>query len=275
MPKTEINGVSLYYNVAGEGTPIFFIHPPMLSSMNFKYQVEELSQNFQVITFDIRGHGKSEPSDEPLTYPLIAADIRGLMDHLSIEKAYLCGYSTGGSIVLEFLLSYPEWAWGAILVGGISEVMDMRLRNMISLGVGVAKIKARRLLAWSISRSNSDNKQLFQEMFHEALQGDIENIEQYYRYSLAYNCTDQLSQIEAPVLLVYGGRNKEFHSYGNLLHERLPHSELKFISDAKHQIPTKWAIQLNDFIRQFIYLNKGEEKASELDRVVEEVLVRE
>lgn len=114
MPMINMNSASLYYTVKGSGTPIVFIHPPVLTSVNFKYQLEELSKNFQIITFDIRGHGKSPYSPEPITYPLIIEDIIRLLDHLNINKAFLCGYSTGGSIVLEFLLTFPERALGEL-----------------------------------------------------------------------------------------------------------------------------------------------------------------
>jgi pimeloyl-ACP methyl ester carboxylesterase len=50
-----------------------------------------------MITFDIRGHGKSQYSNKPLTFPLIVEDIKLLLDHLEVEKAFICGYSTGGS----------------------------------------------------------------------------------------------------------------------------------------------------------------------------------
>lgn len=257
MPIMEINGLSLYYNVQGEGSPIIFIHPPMLSSINFKYQLTELSKNFKVIVFDIRGHGRSQASRQPITYSLIAGDIKRLMDYVEVEKAFLCGYSTGGSIVLESLLTYPDRLLGGVVIGGMSEVNHWRLKSMISVGAALAKAGAVNTLAYTISQGNSDTKTLFREMFKEAKKADPDNVEQYYRYSLVYNCTDQLPKINLPVLLVYGAKDKHFHSYGKLLHSRLPYSEMKFIAEAKHQIPTKSAIELNDLVRQFVYTTRS------------------
>jgi pimeloyl-ACP methyl ester carboxylesterase len=101
MPKANVNGTILHYHVHGRGTPIVFIHPPLLNRAVFRYQEVQLTDPFQVITFDIRGHGFSPPSETPLTYTLIAEDIKALLDHLNIRQAYLCGYSTGGGIALE------------------------------------------------------------------------------------------------------------------------------------------------------------------------------
>ena len=251
MPMLGVDGSSLYYTVKGNGIPIVFIHPPVLTSVNFEYQVEELAQKFQVITFDIRGHGRSQYSKQSLTYPLIVEDIRCLLDHLNIKRAFICGYSTGSSIALEFLLNYAERALGGILIGGMSEVKDNYLKNKISLGMTLAKARAIHVLALSIAWSNSNTQKLFIKMFTEARKGNAKNIEQYYRYSLYYNCTNQLRKIRLPVLLVYGKKDKPFYGYAKLLYEKLPCNKLNFIDNVKHQIPTKAAKDLNEMIKQF------------------------
>ncbi|MCK1981478.1 MULTISPECIES: alpha/beta fold hydrolase [Peribacillus] len=253
MPMLDVNGISLYYSVKGNGVPIVFIHPPVLTSVNFQYQMEELSKEFKVITFDIRGHGRSQYSRLPVTYPRIIEDIKHLLDHLKIKKAIICGYSTGGSIVLEYLLSCADRALGGIVIGGMSEVKDKYLKQKISLGISLAKKDAVPILAFSISWSNSNTENLFNKMFNEALKGDARNIEQYYHYSLQYNCTHQLEKINLPILLIYGKKDKPLYPYANLLHEKLPCAELKFIDHAKHQIPTKAANDLNESIKHFIH----------------------
>jgi pimeloyl-ACP methyl ester carboxylesterase len=75
MPFAKINGTTLHYQVKGEGLPIIFIHPPLLTKANFNYQVAQLSGIYKVITFDIRGHGHSAASLDPLTY--LSAHSRG------------------------------------------------------------------------------------------------------------------------------------------------------------------------------------------------------
>ncbi|MEW9674122.1 alpha/beta fold hydrolase [Ammoniphilus sp. 3BR4] len=260
MAYIMVNGCRLYYTVQGQGTPILFIHPPVLTHFNFKYQIEELSKYFKVIAFDIRGHGRSSFSKQPLTYPLIAEDIKHLLDHLETQKAWICGYSTGGSIVLEFLLSQADRAWGGVVISGMSEVSDWFLKNKIALGLGFARLRALSVLALSTSWTNTNTKTSYWKMIREELMGNVKNVEQYYRYSLSYNCTNRLGEIEHPVLLIYGEKDKRFHRYAKLLHNKLPCSELKWIQHVKHQIPTKAAVELNDLIKQFIYTYKEPEE---------------
>ncbi|MFE8700099.1 alpha/beta fold hydrolase [Cytobacillus sp. FJAT-54145] len=251
MPMLNINGCSIHFNVRGEGVPIIFIHPPTLTSVNFDYQLEELSKNFQVITFDIRGHGKSQPSLEPITYQLIVEDIKRLLDHLEINKALIAGYSTGGSIVLEFLLTSKERALGGIVISGMSEVSDVILKNRILLAVKLAKAGAISVLSLSISWSNSNHLKLFNKMSSEAKKGDAKNIQQYYEYSLHYNCTHRLKEINLPTLLTYGKKDKQFFKYAQILQKNLTSSQLEFIENVDHRIPTKAANELNRLIQQF------------------------
>lgn len=257
MPRLELEDTSLFYNVNGEGPPIVFIHPPTLTSATFDGQVEELSKSYKVITFDIRGHGKSEASSKPITYRLIVEDILQILDHLQIEKTFLCGYSTGGSIVLEYILNSPERAFGGIVIGGMSDVRDSYLRNKISVGEKLANAGAIPLVAAAISWSNSADLQHFKRLYKEAIRGNPRNIEEYYRYSLFYNCTNLLEKIDLPILLVFGEKDTPFHAYANLLHQRISNNELVYVSGVDHRIPSKKARQLNSFISQFIKKNQA------------------
>ncbi|KOR89430.1 alpha/beta fold hydrolase [Paenibacillus solani] len=252
MTNAYINGYSMNYIDCGKGTVILFIHPPVLTSLNFLYQIQGLSPHFRTIAFDIRGHGKSQPSKQAVTYPIIVEDIKQLIDQLNIEKIFLCGYSTGGSVVLEFLLSHPDRALGGIIIGGMSEVNEWRLRNKISLGAVFSKIGAVGTIAFSTALTQAKNISFFRELFNDAKKGNAKNAEQYYQYSLKYNCTSQLREIQLPVLLVYGEKDKHFHPYAKMLHQRLPMSELVFIKKVDHRIPTKAPGPLNDRIKQFV-----------------------
>lgn len=253
MPNTCINGYQMHYKDCGKGTAIIFIHPPVLTSLNFQYQLP-LSADFRIITFDIRGHGQSGASREAITYPLITRDIRELMDHLKIEKAFLCGYSTGGGVVLDFMLTFPERALGGIVIGGMSEVKDKKLRNKISRGRFLSRIGAVGAIALSTAWGQAQPKlALFRSLFNDAKKANAKNAGQYYQYSLHYSCTAQLGAILEPVLLVYGEKDTLFHPYARLLKERLPKSELVFIKNTKHQVPTKAAGPLNELIKQYIH----------------------
>lgn len=246
----------LYYEDQGKGTPILFVHPPILSSRNFLYQQKAFTPAFRVITFDIRGHGRSNRSDQPVTYDLISQDILALLDHLNIEKTYIVGYSMGGSVVLHCLLNDSQRFLGAVIMGGFSEVHSWTLRSKLQLAFAMSK-KTPNLLARAISIGNADNPEIYQMLVEDAKQSDHVNVGQYYQNALTFNCTNQLSQIEQPICLLYGEKDREFHSYGALLKDKLVNSYLKMVSRAKHQLPTKWTEETNRYMEQFIQEQEG------------------
>lgn len=261
MPIIEVNGIKLHYHVKGKGMPIIFVHPPLLTMENFNYQIAQLSDLFQVITFDMRGHGHSEPSDQPLTYPLIVEDMLRLLDALGVSECYVCGYSTGGSIALEAMLSYPGRFIGGIVISGMSEMTDWYNIARLGLAVGMSSIRAKKLLSAAICYGNSDMSQTYMNLYRGAIHGNVYNMKQYYAYSMKYNCTAKLKRIKQPVLLLYGQKNKSFYRYAELLQRELPNASLHFLSGVSHQLPTKAPNRVNRLIRTWVQAQEQQRDA--------------
>jgi len=252
MPKAIVNGIELHYHATGRGVPIVFIHPPLISSSTFNYQRAELSGYFKVITFDIRGHGLSMPSEKPLTYDLIAEDLKQLLDFLEVEQAYLCGYSAGATVALHAMLHYPQRYLGGILLSGMSEVSDWRLKLMLAGASSALKLGLGRLLAMGISWGNKDSTDTYKQLLRTATQGYPRNMREYFEYSLSYSCTRELPRIKLPILLVYGQQDRSFYRYAEMLHHGLPKSSLYFMRGVGHQLPTKAGSRVNELIRQWL-----------------------
>jgi pimeloyl-ACP methyl ester carboxylesterase len=252
MPALEIDGRLLFYEERGTGIPLIFIHPPLLTHFTFQRQLEQLSQDYRVICFDIRGHGKSQSSEQPITYSLLAGDVLQLIDHLSLKRVILCGYSTGGSVVLEAMITAPESFAGGIIISGMSEVSDLKLRSRITVAITLLKKKMLPILAASIVITNSDTWHLIWKHFKYCLKGNVNNIKQYYQFCLGYRCTEQLNQIKSPILLVYGSNDRAFHRYAKILHDKLPHNTFRTIQGVDHRIPIKKPVVLHNLIKRWI-----------------------
>jgi pimeloyl-ACP methyl ester carboxylesterase len=110
MPRANVNGISLYYEVAGTGAPLVFVHGFACGMRSWEPQVKALSRRFRVITYDVRGFGISDAPDDPARYsqPTSVADLAGLLDHLRIKRAIVGGLSMGGNIALNFALAHPD-----------------------------------------------------------------------------------------------------------------------------------------------------------------------
>ncbi|MFD0676662.1 MULTISPECIES: alpha/beta fold hydrolase [unclassified Paenibacillus] len=258
MPMVELNGTQIHYQIEGNGVPIVCIHPPMISSNCFTYLRQQLADTFQIITFDIRGHGASEPSERKVTYPLIVGDIRQLLDALHLPSAYLCGYSTGGSVALQAMLTYPDRFLGGILLSSMPEMSDWYNRAWIWAATQVSRLKGKHLMAAVMSAGNADKMQTFKRLYRQAIQGHIRNSQEYFEYSLNFNCTKRLHEIDSPIQLIYGQKDRRFHRYAHMLKRNLAQSTLQFIANANHQLPIKNGVELSGMIRSWIELAEDE-----------------
>jgi pimeloyl-ACP methyl ester carboxylesterase len=125
MPFAEVNGQRLRFeDTGGDGAPVILSHGFLMDREMFAPQVEALSPEFRVITWDERGFGETEFDGEPFTYWDSARDCLGLLDHLGIEQAVLGGMSQGGFLSLRAALTAPERTRALVLIDTQSGVED-------------------------------------------------------------------------------------------------------------------------------------------------------
>ncbi len=123
----DSNGVKIRYLVEGKGEPVVLVHG---FAVNHQIQwvrpkvFEELAKDYQVITFDNRGHGQSDKPHDPKRYGKeMVEDVVRLLDHLKIEKAHVVGYSMGAFITLKLVTTHPDRILSATL-GGAGRHVD-------------------------------------------------------------------------------------------------------------------------------------------------------
>ncbi|HEX9131395.1 MAG TPA: alpha/beta hydrolase [Ktedonobacteraceae bacterium] len=113
----EVNGTTLYYEVAGEGHPLVLNHGGLVDNHLWDDQFDEFAQHFKVIRYDIRGFGDSGMLKSGMEPYSMERDLYSLLQFLGIEKTYVLGLSMGGSLAIDFTLQYPEMVDALITVG--------------------------------------------------------------------------------------------------------------------------------------------------------------
>ena len=104
----DVNGVSLWHRISGDGEPVVQIHGAGFGHFNFDPATPVLSQQFRVIDFDMRGYGQSDKPLQHYDMEVWADDVAGLMDALGIGRAHIHGTSMGGMIAIVVAGKYPE-----------------------------------------------------------------------------------------------------------------------------------------------------------------------
>ena len=103
----EVNGTTLYYEVAGTGHPFVLVHGHLLDRRSWDDQFAVFAQRYRVIRYDQRGFGDSGLIMKGKSYSA-RQDLYELMQFLGIESAYLMGVSGGGALAIDFTLEHPQ-----------------------------------------------------------------------------------------------------------------------------------------------------------------------
>ena len=125
MPFAELNGQRIRFeDSGGNSPPVILSHGFLMDREMFAPQVEALSPEYRVITWDERGFGETEFDGQPFTYWDSARDCLSLLDHLGLEQAVLGGMSQGGFLSMRAALLAPERVQALVLIDTQSGVED-------------------------------------------------------------------------------------------------------------------------------------------------------
>ena len=108
MPRIDVGHITLNYEERGQGKAILFI-PGLVGLLNaWEFQVAEFSKRYRCISFDHRGAGDSDKPKDSYSTLAIARDAVALLDKLGIGKAHVAGTSTGGCVLQNLAIDYPD-----------------------------------------------------------------------------------------------------------------------------------------------------------------------
>lgn len=254
LPKVSLDGAGIYYEVHGEGQPLMLVHGGIASHTMWKYQVEDLSKSFRVITCDLRGHGESDKGD-PSTYSmkLFAEDLMGLAEKLGIEKTHLVGYSMGGLVAAQFAVDYPH-RLHTLVLGGTPTKMPpavfswlTRLTPRFMIG-RMARLTVPRLAYDPKGKVAEEAIELMIKWFSQAGKTVMNAVEKAGRAYLKKLPTE-LSSISVPVLIVCG--EKDSLANGEELHRLIPSAKLVIVERAGHYLPVERPEVFNRIISDF------------------------
>ncbi len=111
-----VNGLSMYYEIHGDGAPLVLLHGGFGSTGMFAELLPVLAQKRRVIAADLHGHGRTGDIDRPLSLEQMGDDIAALVRHLGLDRVDLMGYSMGGGAALRAAVQHPELVGKLVVV---------------------------------------------------------------------------------------------------------------------------------------------------------------
>ncbi len=262
MPTVQSNGVDLYYEVSGKGQPLVFVNGLGSSTRDWEFQVPEFCKTYRVVTFDLRGQGRSGKPEGPYQISQFAADLAGLLRALHIEAAHVVGISLGGGVALQFAIDYPALAKTLTIVnsgpsmGGTPE----QARQEIERRTGIVQQVGMGAMGQALSGA------LFPKPEHAALRAAFverwaENDPRAYvetmRSMLGWDVTGKLGSIHCPVLVIAADQDYTPVAAKEAYVGLLPDARLVVISDARHATPMERPAEFNAALAEFLASHNG------------------
>jgi len=241
----ESRGIAYRTNAFESGRPtLLFIHG-LSGSLSAWYPYEKIFQNkYNLITFDVRGHGLSKrwPNLKDYTLKESVEDIRALMKQMGIKDAILIGHSLGTLIALDFVTTYPAQVRSLVLLATAADLQNMRRTKLTACLL----VLANRILRF-FPMINREHTRIDYSFFPDTEDFDLKRIYfdvtntgfHAYCYSLEhiYEFKDAAlwQKVQVPALLVHGTKDTYIpvaHAEG--LSKRMPDAKLIILPGANH-----------------------------------------
>jgi pimeloyl-ACP methyl ester carboxylesterase len=247
VPHLEIDGVKIYYEVHGEGAPLVLCHGLSGDTNAWVNQISDFSQRYQVVTWDARGHGRSDSPADPNAYGLtrFAEDLKALLDHLGLEQVYLLGHSMGGGVAVRFATTYPErvkalmvtdsyTGSGLPTAAGVRAMREKSIELALTQGMNAVADHALQENANVMGRIRGDAveeramRQRYMTIDPNGYAGSVRTI-------LDNGFPDEWwGRITAPTLVMVGDRDSVSIPGSEHTHQKIAGSEYVVIADAGH-----------------------------------------
>lgn len=269
MPTiTTSDNIQLYYEEAGEGEPIIFVHEFGGDMRSWEPQMRYFSRRHRCIAFNARGY---PPSDVPEDLELYsqrraALDIVAVLDALQIPKAHVVGLSMGGFATVHLGLIAPERALSLVVAGagyGAEKEHEEYFRNVSIEVAAQFEKQGSKEFSKTYSMAASRIAYLLKDP-----RGWAEFAEQLSQHSAAgsamtmrgvqarrpslYDLEDELKAMRVPTLIVVGDEDDHCLQPGIFLKKTIPASGLAVLPKAGHTLNIEEPALFNQLVAEFL-----------------------
>lgn len=232
----------LHYEVAGQGEHLVVIHGVGSQADDWLPVLAHLTDQFEVLRFDLRGHGSSEAPVGPYSIDDFVCDVVALMDSLQFQRAHVAGFSLGGLVAQGLALQHPERVNRLALLSTVAGRSADERKRVVGRLEFIASSHPADYFEQSVERWFTP---AFREANPEVIAGRKATVTamDQQAYAAAYHALahsdfgEQLAEITAPTLVMTGEhdlgsnpRMAEFMAY------TIPGAELKILPELRHSI---------------------------------------
>ena len=264
MPRAEINGAQLNYELAGEGPAVVLVHEGVCDMRMWDELFGGLAGEFTVLRYDLRGYGDSTLPPGPFSQN---GDLLALLDHAGIERAVLVGVSYGGRVALDTAFVAPERISGLVLASSglsdfewsasVREFGDEEERLLDAGDIDGATDLNVRLWVDGPNRGPDPVREQVRDRVREMQRRAFEIQVPAYEAQPPPGPEEpvglRLSEVRAPTLVVVGDADvPDFVEIGAKLEAELPNARKVVLPDTAHTIPLERPDEFRELVLGFL-----------------------
>ena len=257
MPIIHVNGIDLYYESHGAGDPVLLVHGLGSSTLDWEAQVAVLARHHRVITFDVRGHGRSAKPKQRYSVALFAEDTAALIRALDFGPMHVVGISMGGMIAFQLAVTAPDLVRSLVIVnsGPAMPVTTWSQRMMIWTRVAIVRLRGMRAMGTMLA------DRLLPKPEHAPLRAQFverwaANQPRAYLSALHgllnWTVMEHLKDIRCPTLILSGDLDYTPVAVKQEYTALIPGAELVVIPDARHMMPVERPEPFNQALLSFL-----------------------
>ena len=271
MPHaTADDGIRLYYEATGTGTPVIFVHEFAGDHRSWEPQLRHFGRRYQCIAFNARGYPPSDVPENPGAYSQARAadDIRAVLAHLGIERAHVVGLSMGGFATLHFGFRHPRLARSLCVAGcGYGAEPDQRARFQAEAATIAEFLKSQGMAAFAAkyaygpTRVQFENKDPrgfaeFMRMLgeHSALGSANTQLGVQRERPSLYELVEEMKRLTVPTLVIMGDEDWPCLEPGLLMKRNIPSAALSVMPNCGHGINLEAPDEFNRIVGDFLAL---------------------
>ena len=260
LDSVEVNGVRIAYRRAGKGPSLVLLHGGPSDSREWRHQLEGLSDEFDVVAWDMPGCGRSADPPQNFRTRDYADCLANFINALGLEGPSVLGLSFGSGLALELYRWRPTLPRSLVLASAYAgwagslppEVAEKRKLNMLRM-IGLARSEWVRewiptLLTEAASTEVVDELTAILSDFHPEGQRAL------LRSGFAeHDLREVLPRVSVPTLLLYGDQDvRSPRSVAEEMHRRIPDSRLVFMPGVGHMADLEAPVRFNSEVRRFL-----------------------
>ena len=244
MPQVDVDGLTINYDVQGEGEPVLLIPYTSADHACYAFQLPAYIEHFSCVAIDLPGSGESDKPAGPYSTVGYADQVAGFLGAIGIDRAHVAGTSLGAAVGIHLAARHPDKVRSLSLHSGwhatdrFLETVVEQWRTMASALPTVADVVIQGLFPWCFTPEMYNDRPEFVSTLVDFVRSrPAQPVEAFLAQTdavLAHDASGVLHQVDVPTLITMGARDVVCSRFAEPLNSGIRGSELVVFEHLSH-----------------------------------------